>query len=130
MDAMGEADEFAADEDLRPVQQFLTPEARAFTGAGLVLAGLLSTSLFQFLSFFLINRNDGSMSPALQYGIFAGPSGVMAAAGAAMAWPTCRTHGGRMVHGLAVATVVVGSLIALAVAAGIIAAAAAPEGTF
>lgn len=130
MDAMGDADEFAADEDLRPVQQFLTPEARAFTGAGLVLAALLSTGLFQFLSYFMLNRNGSSPSPTLQYVIYGGPSGVMAAAGAVVAWPVRRWTGHRAVHGLAVAAVVVGILIAVVVAAGVLVAATAPEGTY
>ena len=85
MDAMGDAGELADDEDLPPGQQFLTPEARTFTGAGLILAGLMSTSLFQFLSFFLLDQSSGNSSPTLQYAIFTGPSGLLAAAGAVIA---------------------------------------------
>ena len=129
MDSMGDADELD-DEDLPPGQQFLTPEARAFTGAGLVLAALVSTGLFQFLSYFMINRNGSSPSPTLQYAIYGGPSGVMAAAGAVVAWPVRRWTGHRAVHGLAVAAVVVGILIAVVVAAGVLVAATAPEGTY
>jgi hypothetical protein len=55
-DLMGDADELGDDEDAalrgRP---FLTPEARAFTGAGLILTGLLGGTLFQLLSFFVFN---------------------------------------------------------------------------
>ena len=111
LDAMGDAGELADDEDLTPGQQFLTPEARAFTGAGLVLAALLATGLFQFLSYFVLNRNGSSPSPTLQYVIYGGPSGVMAAAGSAVAWPVRRWTGNRAVHGLAVAAVIVGILI-------------------
>ena len=130
MDAMGDADELDGDEDQQEHRPFLTPEARAFTGAGLVLAALLSSGLFQYLSYFMLNRSGGSMSPTLQYATFGGPSGVMAAAGAVVAWPVRRWNGHRAVHGLAVAAVVVGILIAVVVAAGILVAATAPDGTF
>ena len=79
MDAMGDADELVHDEDLSPGQQFLTPEARAFTGAGLVLAALLATGLFQDLSYFMISRNGNSPSPTLQYAIYGGPIILIAA---------------------------------------------------
>lgn len=130
MDAMGDADGFADDEELQEDRPFLTPEGRAFTGAGLVLAALLSSGLFQFLSYFMFNRNGSSPSPTLQYVIYGGPSGAMAAAGAAVAWPVRRWTGSRAVHGLAVAAVVVGIFVAVVVAAGIVVAATVPEGAF
>ncbi len=55
MDSMGDGDELQYDDDLPPEREpFLTPESRAFIGAGLVLASLLGTGLFQFFSFFVL----------------------------------------------------------------------------
>jgi len=133
MDAMGDADEPDGDEDLQAHRPFLTPEARAFTGAGLVFAGLMSTGLFQFLSFFLLDQNSGNSSPTLQYAVYTGPSGVLAAAGAAIAWPVRRWTGpstSSSVHGLAIAVVVVGVVIAVSVTAGLLAAATSDNNTF
>ena len=111
-------------------QPFLTDEARAITAAALVLAGLLATGLFQYLSFFVVNRNGDSLSPTLQYAFFAGPSGLLAGAGAVLAWPVRRSAANRVLHGLAVASIVVGIVIALAVAMGIVFAATESDGTF
>jgi hypothetical protein len=120
-DLMGDADELGLDEDLAPQSRpFLTPEARAITGAGFILAGLMGTGLFQFLSFFVLNDNNGGAARWLQYSVYAAPSGVLALAGAVIAWPVHRAPTNRLVHGLASAVVIVGVVIALAVAAGLV----------
>jgi hypothetical protein len=121
MDSMGDADELAFDDDGFPPgrEPFLTPEARAFIGAGLVLASLLGTGLFQFFSFFVMN--DGGESQRWQaYLSYAGPSGVLAAAGAILGWPVRSAETNRSVRGLAAAAVVVGALVTLGVVAGLI----------
>jgi hypothetical protein len=121
-DLMGDADELGLDEDLAPQSRpFLTPEARAFTGAGLILTGLLGGTLFQLLSFFVFNSNDGSTSRWQQYSLYAGPVGALALAGASLAWPVHRQPTSRSVHGLASAVVIIGLVIAVAVAAGLLA---------
>ncbi|HEX7186943.1 MAG TPA: hypothetical protein VF423_01850 [Actinomycetes bacterium] len=120
MDAMGDADELEDDEDLpQQHEAFLTPEARAFIGAGLVLTSLLGTGLFQFFSFFVIN-DGGDSERWRQYLSYAGPSGVLAAAGAIVGGPVLRAVTGASVRGLAAAAVVVGTVITLAVVAGLI----------
>jgi TRAP-type C4-dicarboxylate transport system permease small subunit len=130
MDSMGDAAELGADELSAEDQPFLTDEARAITAAALVLAGLLATGLFQYLSFFVVNRNGDSVSPTLQFAFFAGPSGVLAGAGAVLAWPVRRSRGNRVLHGLAVASIIVGIVIAVAVTMGIVVAATESDGTF
>ena len=124
-DRMGDADEWADDvedgEVQPPGEPFLTPEARAFTGAGFILAGLMGTGLFQFLSFFVLNDNNAGAARWLQYSVYAAPSGVLALAGAVIAWPVHREPANRLVHGLASAVVIVGVVIAVAVAAGLVA---------
>jgi hypothetical protein len=117
---MGDADELDDYEEPAPGEPFLTPEARAFTGAGFILAGLMGTSLFQFLSFFVLNDNNGGAARWLQYSVYAAPSGVLALAGAVIAWPVHREPTKRWVHGLASAVVIVGVVLALAVAAGLV----------
>jgi hypothetical protein len=123
-DLMGDADDWADelddDEIPSPGEPFLTPEARAFTGAGFILAGLMGTGLFQFLSFFVLNDNNGGAARWLQYSVYAAPTGVLALAGAVIAWPVHREPTNRFVHGLASAVVIVGVVIALAVAAGLV----------
>ena len=61
MDAMGDADEAddAWDDELRHLTgpSVWTPEAQAFTAAGLVLASFCSPGLFQYLLFF--NEGNG-----------------------------------------------------------------------
>ena len=124
-DLMGDADDWADeldDEDLAPGSQpFLTPEARAFTGAGFILAGLMGTGLFQILTFLVLSNNDGNGSRWQQYALYAGPAGVLALAGAVIAWPVHREPTSRLVHGLASAVVIIGLVIAIAVAAGLVA---------
>ena len=120
MDSMGDGDELQYDDDLPPDREpFLTPESRAFIGAGLVLASLLGTGLFQFFSFFVLN--DGPDAERWrQYAAYAGPSGVLAAAGAILAWPVRDVETNPSVRGLAAAAVVVGTLVALGVIVGLI----------
>ena len=127
-DTMGNADEWADelhDDEVPPWgEPFLTPEARAFTGAGLILAGLMGTGLFQFLSYFMLNGNNGNTARWVQYSLYAGPIAVLALAAAALAWPVHREPVSRLVHGLASAVVIVGLVMAAAVVAGLLAVAA------
>jgi len=120
MESMGDADELGYDDEL-PEQHdpFLTPEARAFTGAGLVLASLLGTGLFQFFCFFIIS-DGGDSERWRQYLSYAGPSGVLAAAGAVLCWPVHRAVTIRTIRGLAAAAVVVGTVVTASVVAGLI----------
>jgi pheromone shutdown protein TraB len=122
MDSLGDGDELAFDDEppARPVP-FLTPEARAFIGAGLVLASLMGASLFQVFAFAVLNDNDPNADPWRQYLNYAGMSGVLAAAGAVMGWPVRRAPTSASVRGLAAAAVVVGTVIALGVIAGLVA---------
>jgi pheromone shutdown protein TraB len=125
-DTMGDADEWADqlddDESLAPGSQpFLTPEARAFTGAGLILTGLLGTTLFQILTFLVLSNNNGNAERWQQYALYAGPAGVLALAGAVIAWPVHRQPVSRLVHGLASAVVIIGLVIAIGVVAGLVA---------
>jgi hypothetical protein len=124
-DTMGDADEWADElhEDEVPPSgvPFMTAEARVFTGAGLILTGLLGTTLFQVLSFFVFNSNDASVARWQQYSLYAGPVAVLALAGAALAWPVHRQPVSRLIHGLASAVVIIGLVIAVGVAAGLLA---------
>jgi hypothetical protein len=117
MDTMGDADELDDDEDRPPATQGFTPEARVLTGTGLLLASLLGTGLFQAASFFVFGGSN-DRSPSEQYALYAGPSGVLALAGAVLAGSLWRRPVGRMLHGAAVAVTVVGLVIAAAVALG------------
>jgi hypothetical protein len=118
MDIMGDADELYDDDSYRPpATQGFTPEARVLTGAGLLLASLLGTGLFQAASFFVFGGNN-DRSPSEQYALYAGPSGVLALAGAVLAGSLWRRPVGRMLHGAAVAVTVVGLVLAAAVALG------------
>jgi len=119
MESMGDADELGYDDEL-PQQHdpFLTPEARAFAGAGLVLTSLLGTGLFQFFSIFVLNDGDGERWR--QYLTYAGPSAVLAAAGAILGWPVHRAVASRAIRGLAAAAVIVGTVIVVSVVAGLI----------
>jgi hypothetical protein len=133
-DTMGNADEWADeiyDDEVPPRgEPFLTPEARVFTGAGLILAGLMGTGLFQFLSYFMLNGNNGNTARWVQYSLYAGPIAVLALAAAGLAWPVHRQPVSRLVHGLASAVVIVGLVMAGAVVAGLLAVAAGgPDAT-
>jgi hypothetical protein len=120
MDSLGDGDELRYDDDVPPLREpFLTPESRAFIGAGLVLASLLGTSLFQFFSFFVLN-DGGEPERWRQYVVYAGPSGLLAAAGAILGWPVRDAATSPSVRGLAAAAVVVGVLVTLGVIAGLI----------
>jgi hypothetical protein len=121
MDSMGDGDELEYDDDLPPDREpFLTPESRAFIAAGLVLASLLGTSLFQFFSFWVLNEG-GDPDRWRPYVAYAGPSGVLAAAGAILGWPVRDAATSPAMRGLAAAAVVVGALVAVGVLAGLIA---------
>ena len=119
MENMGQADELGYDDEV-PLdhEPFLTPEARAFAGAGLVLTSLLGTGLFQFFSIFVLNDGDGERWR--QYLTYAGPSGVLAAAGATLGWPVHRAATSPVIRGPAAAAVIVGTVIVVAVIAGLI----------
>jgi hypothetical protein len=121
MERTGEGDNFRFDDlpamDRPPV---FTPEGRVLTAAGLVLSSLLVGGLFQFLGFIVLDR-VGPYGEAVQYAIFAGPSGAMAAAGA---WLGRRTMGDleldRVLRGLAAASFVIGAVIAASAALGVV----------
>jgi hypothetical protein len=123
MDAMGDADEAddAWDDELRELtaERVWTPETQAFTAAGLVMSSFFSQGLFQFLAFFIGN---GDFSQEEQVIIYAGPTCVLAAAGALIGWRGRRLPATPTVRGLAVASAVVGAVMALAAASGIVAA--------
>jgi len=123
MDAMGDADEVddGWDDELRQLtgRSAWTPEAQAFTAAGLVLASFFSQGLFQFLAYFIGN---GDFSQEEQAILFAGPGTVLAAAGAAIGWRARHLPSTPALRGLSVASAVVGVVMALAAAAGIVAA--------
>jgi hypothetical protein len=120
MDSMGDADELAFDDDDFPPQRqvFLTPETRAVAGAGLVLMSVFSTAVFQYAVFLLFEGNDGSaMARTTQYLLLAGPTALMAAAGAGLGWSTRHRLMSPGLRGVAGAAVLVGVVIALSVAA-------------
>ena len=123
MDAMGDADEAddGWDDELRSLTgaTVWTPEARVFTAAGLVLASFFSQGLFQLLSYFIGGTDLGQGEQAVGY---AGPTAVLAAAGAFIGWPARRLLATPAIRGLSVAAAVVGAVMALAAAAGIVAA--------
>ncbi|HET9946197.1 MAG TPA: hypothetical protein VFR56_11135 [Actinomycetes bacterium] len=125
MDAMGDADEAdgtdAWDDELRHLagRSVWTPEAQAFTAAGLVLSSFFSQGLFQFLAFFI---GDGDLTPGRQAIMSAGPGVVLAAVGAYVGWRARLLPSTPALRGLSVASAVVGVVMALAAAAGIVAA--------
>jgi hypothetical protein len=129
MDRIGDDGEIRYD-DMPPLGRppLLTPEARAMTGAGLVLCSLLVGGLFQVLGFLLLDRL-GENSQAGQYAVYALPTGLMAGAGAWLArtaLPDLVLD--RILRALAVAALVVGTVIAAATALGIVAAFALEPG--
>jgi hypothetical protein len=116
MDSLGDSDDLYS---MPPVRTTLmTPEARAMTATGLVIAGLLSPGIFQYLALFLYLGPNGN-DIGWQYTLNAGPSGALALAGAWIGWsvrddPRLMP----MARGLAVASAVVGAAIAVAVVVG------------
>ena len=118
---MGDADQLDDEEVPPPGEPFLTPEARVFTGAGLILTGLLGTGLFQVLGFFVFNPNGNDNGRWQQSALSAGPVAVLALAGAVFAWPVHRQPVNRLVHGLASAVVIIGLVIAVGVLVGLLA---------
>ncbi len=130
MDTMGDADELYDDESFQPSEPVMTGHARVLTGAGLVLAGMFTTGLFQYLAFFLFQGSNGGR-PEVQYTIFAGPTGVMSLVGGWLAWSARRSSDlSPAFRGLAVAAAVVGGLLALSVAVGIVIAFSADPDSF
>jgi hypothetical protein len=123
MDAMGDADEAddAWDDKLRHLTgpSVWTPEAQAFTAAGLVLASFFSRGLFQYLLFF--NEGNG-FSAWLQALTNSGVCAVLAAAGAVVGWRARLAPTTPALRGVSVAAAVVGTVMAVAVTAGIVAA--------
>jgi hypothetical protein len=125
MDAMGDADQYGDgdwDDELHHQgsgRSVWTPEAQAFTAAGLVLASFFSQGLFQFLAFFI---GDGDFSQEEQAILFAGPGAVLAAAGASIGWRARRLPSTPALQGLSVASAVLGAVMALAAGVGIVAA--------
>jgi hypothetical protein len=119
MDTMGDADLLADDEDDFPPQRqpFLTAETRAVAGAGLVLMSVFSTAVFQYAAFLLFEGSDGSaMGRTNQYLLLAGPTALMAAAGAGLGWSTRNRAMSPGLRGVAGAAVLVGAIIVLSVA--------------
>ena len=130
MDAMGDADEAddAWDDELRQLtgRSVWTPEAQAFTAAGLVLASFFSQGLFQFILFFVGGNDFSAWEQALLY---SGPGAVLAAAGALIGWRARLAPSTPALRGLSVAAAVIGAVMALASVAGIVAAwARGPDG--
>jgi hypothetical protein len=122
MDALGDADELAFDDDLPPGREPLfSAETRAIAGAGLVLMSVFSTTIFQYATFLLFNNNDGSMGQTTQYLLLAGPCGVVAAAGAGLGWSTRGRDLSPALRGTAGAAVVVGVSLALLVVGTVVA---------
>jgi hypothetical protein len=120
-DTLGDADELGHGEEVAEHRApLLTPEGRAIAGAGLVLMSVFTSSIFQFIGF-LVLRSDNGGSPAAQFALIAGPSAVLAVAGAALAWSTRSRTLTPGLRGLAGATVVVGLTTAAVVVIGIIA---------
>lgn len=120
MESIGDGNGHLPDEDLpwaRPA--LLTSEGRCLTAAGLVLCSLFIGGLFQFLGFIVLDRSGGG-SQAMQYTVYAAPSGLTAAAGAWLARQSLGTPDlDRILRGLAGAAFVIGVVIAVATAVGI-----------
>lgn len=69
-------------DDLSPVRPpLVSPEARALAGLVLVATSPFFGQVFQFLSFIVFERFGSGQSPALQYAMYAGPVGGLAAVG-------------------------------------------------
>jgi hypothetical protein len=123
MDATGDAYEADDrwDDELRQMsgRSVWTPEARAFTAVGLVLASMLTFGLFQFLAFFI--SRDG-LDPRTQPLFFAGPSAVLSAVGALVGWRARQAPLSPVLRGLVVATAVVGGVVASLAGLGVVAA--------
>lgn len=97
----------------------LTPEARTVTGVLLVVGGLL-LALPEFLAMQLLLQNSGTTpsSPMASFLYATGGVGLFALLGVLAALPAVRTGSTPMMRGSAVAAVLVGALLVLAVAAG------------
>jgi hypothetical protein len=126
MDAMGDADGWDDELQNETGPKVWTPEAQAFTAAGLVIVSLFSQGLFRFTLFFV----DGDeFSAWKQSVVYSGPGAVLAAAGAFVGWNARRTPSTPTLRGLSVAAAVVGGVMALVAAAGVVAAGmTAPDG--
>ncbi len=121
MDFMGDADELGRDDDLPPRDGVMTSHARVLTGAGLVLAGMLTIGLFQYLAFFIYAGTSSGNSPGGQYTVYAAPTGLMCLVGGWTAWSVRRSDDlTPTLRGLAVATAVVGAVLAVTVAVGVV----------
>ena len=116
METLGDADE-VGDEDLPEPGSPWTPEAVVITAAGLVLASMVSSGLFQFLAFYVDPEDVGARPRAL---IYVGPGAALAALGALLGWRSKTQPLGPALHGLAMASAVIGATIAVASAAGIV----------
>ena len=118
MDTLGDGSVLDDDAPATAVTWF-TPEARVLTAAGLVLAAFTATDIFQYLAFFVLDNNGGRDS-GMQYTVFAGPAGAMAAAGAWLGWQGRTDPLAPVLRGLGGAATVIGAFLAAAVAVGII----------
>lgn len=131
MDSVGDAAEAddGWDDELRQLtgRSVWTPEAQAFTAAGLVLASMLTFGLFQFLGFFFYR--DG-LSPRTQPLFFAGPSVVLSTIGALIGWRARRAPLPPALRGLVVAAAAVGGVVALLAGLGVVAAMTSDNGQF
>jgi len=119
MDSMGDAEYFDQDDDVVAPAPLLTAETRAIAGAGLVLISVVATTIFQFVSLLIFNRGQ-STGPTTQYALIAGPSAVLAVAGAALGWSTRTRPLSPALRGTAGAAVIVGGSIAVLVAGSIV----------
>jgi hypothetical protein len=120
MERIGDGEDFGYD-DLPTSDRFpmLTAEGLAFTAAGLVLSSLFVGSLFQFLGLVVLDQG-GQFGGAAQYAVFAGPTGVMAAAGAWLGRQAMRLlELDRVLRGVAAAAFVIGVVIAATTTVGI-----------
>ena len=132
METSGDAEAIVYDDAHAPGREpFLTPEGRVLTSVGLVLAAFFGNGMFQFLAFFLSDAVESTGNQALHCVLYSAPSGALAAAGAVVAWKSRETPLSPTFRGLATAAVVIGALVAGAVALSIIAAyAVGPDAQF
>jgi len=119
------SDEEYVDVERPPSASLMTPEAWAVTSLTLSVASLLFVSIAQFQSFFLTGTFgfDGQGDDRTkEYLFLLGPSGVMALLGAFAGWQVWRRRSAvaPWTGGLATAGLLLGGLIALVVAAGLV----------
>jgi hypothetical protein len=130
MDATGDADEADAGwhDELRSLTgaTVWTPEAQAFTAAGLVLASFFGQGLFQLLAY-LVDKGD--LSQHWRALLYAGPGTVLALDGATVGWRARRLPSTPAVRGLAVSAAIVGGHIALTAGASIVVALTSDDAT-